>query len=164
MTLKQLWRAIWHPPVDGPRATIFIRLMAGGVFLWEGLMKFVYPNLGVGRFMKLGFPFPAYTAGFVAWVEILGGLCFMVGWLTRPAAIAFIIEMIVAMLSTKIGIYLGNSPLGQPPAMPKAGLGAVLHEIRSDYAQIMSSIYLLLAGPGPDSLDAKLSTSTPERP
>lgn len=33
---------------------------------------------------------------------------------------------------------------------------AVLHEIRSEYAQIMTSIYLLAAGPGPWSLDALL--------
>jgi hypothetical protein len=33
---------------------------------------------------------------------------------------------------------------------------AVLHEIRSDYAQIMSCIFLFAAGPGPWSLDAWL--------
>jgi hypothetical protein len=33
---------------------------------------------------------------------------------------------------------------------------AVLHEIRSEYAQIMTCIYLLAAGPGPWSLDALL--------
>jgi len=157
MIIQKAWSWIWNPPVDGPRATLFIRLMTGAVFLWEGIMKFVYPNLGVGRFTKLGFPMPGVTAGFVAWVEIIGGILLILGWLTRPVAIAFIIEMIVAMLSTKIGVYLGNSPLGQPPAMPKVGLGAVLHDIRSDYAQIMTSIYLLLAGPGPLSIDAKMS-------
>jgi uncharacterized membrane protein YphA (DoxX/SURF4 family) len=157
MTIQKAWKWIWNPPIDGPRATVFIRMMTGAVFLWEGIMKFVYPNLGVGRFTKLGFPAPGLTAGFVAWVEIIGGILMIVGWLTRPVAIAFIIEMIVAMLSTKIGIYLGNSPLGQPPAMPKVGLGAVLHDIRSDYAQIMTSLFLLFAGPGPLSLDAKAS-------
>ena len=39
------------------------RLMAGGVFLWEGVLKFVYANQGVGRFTKLGFPLPELTAG-----------------------------------------------------------------------------------------------------
>ena len=33
---------------------------------------------------------------------------------------------------------------------------AVPHEIRSEYAQIMTCIYLLAAGPGPWSLDALL--------
>jgi hypothetical protein len=33
---------------------------------------------------------------------------------------------------------------------------AVLHEIRSEFAQIMTCVYLLAAGPGPWSLDALL--------
>ena len=160
MTIQKAWHWIWTPPMDGPRATVVIRLMTGAVFLWEGIMKFVYPNLGVGRFTKLGFPAPGMTAGFVAWVEIIGGILMIIGWLTRPVAIAFIIEMIVAILSTKIGVYFGNSPLGQPPAMPKIGLGAVLYDIRSEYAQIMTSFYLLLAGPGPLSVDARVSKKT----
>jgi len=35
---------------------LIIRLLAGGVFFWEGMLKFVYANQGVGRFTKLGFP------------------------------------------------------------------------------------------------------------
>jgi hypothetical protein len=65
--------------------------------------------------------------------------------------------MIVAMLSTKISLYLGTSPLPLPPAPPKIGAWAVLHEIRSEYAQIMVVIYLLINGPGKWSLDALLA-------
>ena len=155
MNIRNAWHTLMNPPTDGPRATLALRLMAGGVFLWEGIMKFLYPSLGVGRFTKLGFPMPGFTADFVAWVEILGGICFIIGWLTRPVAIAFLIEMIVAMLSTKIGVFLGTSPLGRPAAPPQLGLGAVLHDIRSDYAQFMTSLYLLCAGPGPWSMDAR---------
>ena len=36
------------------------------------------------------------------------------------------------------------------------GIWAVLHEVRSEYAQIMSCIFLLISGPGPWSLDASL--------
>jgi putative oxidoreductase len=161
MTIEKAWRGVWNPPTDGPEATVFIRLMTGAVFFWEGVMKFVYPNLGVGRFTKLGFPAPGPLATFVAIVEIVGGLLFIAGWLTRPVALAFIFEMIVAILSTKISVFFGNSPLGMPPAMPKMGLGAVLHDIRSDYAQIMTSIFLLLAGPGRWSLDAKWAKTFP---
>src|SRR5258708_27223501 len=71
-------------------------------------------------------------------------------------SIPFIVEMIVAILSTKISLYLGTSPLPLPPAPPRFGAWAVLHEIRSDYAQIMTCIYLFAAGPGPWSLDALL--------
>src|SRR5215467_8559079 len=40
------------PPTKGPKSTLLLRLMAGGVFFWEGLLKFVYTNQGVGRFTK----------------------------------------------------------------------------------------------------------------
>ena len=153
--MKNLLTWLVNPSSNGPASVLLLRLMAGGVFLWEGILKFVYTNQGVGRFTKLGFPFPGPTAHFVAWVEIVGGILLILGWLTRPAAIAFIIEMMVAILSTKISIYLGTSPLPLPPSPPQTGFWAVLHEIRSDYAQIMTSIFLLIAGPGPVSIDAK---------
>ena len=70
------------------------------------------------------------------------------GLLTRVIAVPFILEMLVAMLSTKISLYLGTSPLPLPPVAPQSGLWAVLHEIRSEYAQLMVTIFLLSAGPG----------------
>ena len=144
---------IMNPPVDNQSTILILRLMAGGIFFWEGILKFVYPNQGVGRFTKLGFPMPDVTANFVGMIEIIGGLCLMLGLLTRLTALIFIMEMIVAILSTKISLYLGTSPLPLPPAPPKAGFWAVLHEIRSDYAQSMVSLFLLLEGPGKKSLD-----------
>ena len=144
------------PPTTGPNSTLLLRLMAGGVFLWEGILKFVYANQGVGRFTKLGMPFPAFTANFVASLEIVGGLLIITGLLTRLIAVPFVIEMIVAILSTKISLYLGTSPLPLPPALPKVGMWAVLHEVRSEYAQIMTVLFLLINGPGRWSLDAWL--------
>lgn len=140
-------------PPDGPRSILFLRLMAGGVFLSEGILKFVYPNQGVGRFTKLGFPYPHETAIFIAVFEIIGGLLLISGLATRLIAIPFIIEMFVAILSTKVSLYLGTSPLPAPPALPKIDFWAVMHEVRSDYAQIMTAAFLLINGPGRWSLD-----------
>ena len=154
--MRNLVRWFTHPPIDGPRATLLLRLMAGGVFFWEGVLKFVYTNQGVGRFTKLGFPAPGATASFVAVLEIVGGAMLIAGLLTRFMALAFVVEMLVAMLSTKIGVYLGTSPLGMPGSPPKAGVWALLHEIRTDYAQLMTCAFLLVAGPGPLSADARL--------
>jgi len=149
-----LW--LMNPPVDGPKSTLLLRLMAGGVFFWEGMLKFVYVNQGVGRFTKLGIPFPHFTAAFIGYLEIVGGLLLLSGLMTRLIAIPFVGEMIVAILSTKISLYLGTSPLPLPPAPPQVGFWAVLHEIRSDYAQILTVIFLLINGPGKWSLDAVL--------
>ena len=96
-------------------------------------------------------------ANFVGGLEIVGGMLLIAGLLTRVIAVPFIIEMIVAMLSTKISLYLGTSPLPLPPVPPQIGVWAVLHEIRSEYAQIMVTTFLLIAGPGRWSLDALLA-------
>lgn len=52
------WNWLKHPPLNAPKSTLLIRLMAGGVFLSEGILKFVYTNQGVGRFTKIGIPMP----------------------------------------------------------------------------------------------------------
>jgi putative oxidoreductase len=146
------------PPLEtAPDATLLLRIMAGSVFLWEGVLKFVYANQGVGRFTKLGIPLPAVTANFVGALEIVGGAMILVGLATRLMAIPLMIEMIVAMLSTKISLFLGTSPLPLPPAPPTVGMWAVLHEVRSEWAQLLVCAFLLRAGPGRLSLDALLS-------
>ena len=154
--MKKAFNWLLNPPVTGANSIIVLRLMAGAVFTWEGILKFVYPNQGVGRFTKLGFPIPEFTAHFVATAEIIGGLLLILGLLTRLAAIYFIAQMIVAILTTKIALYLGTSPLPLPPAPPKAGIWAVLHEIRSDYAQLLVSLFLAVEGAGVLSLDKLL--------
>lgn len=156
MRFRELVHFFTHPPINGPQATLLIRLMAGGVFLSEGVLKFVYTNQGVGRFTKLGMPMPDVLAPAIAVLEIGGGLLLISGLATRFISVPFLVEMVVAVLSTKIGLYLGTSPLPKPPALPVVGWWAVLHETRSDYAQFMSCLFLLVAGPGPWSLDAVL--------
>src|ERR1043166_8094364 len=161
--MKTIWTWLVNPSPNGPASTLLLRLMAGGVFLWEGILKFIYVNQGVGRFTKLGLPFPQATANMVGVLEIVGGILLITGFLTRPIAIPFIIEMLVAMLSTKISLYLGTSPLPLPPVPPQIGLWAVLHEIRSEYAQLMTTMFLLVAGPGSWSFDALLARKRKER-
>jgi uncharacterized membrane protein YphA (DoxX/SURF4 family) len=151
--MNKLFEWLSEVPEKTPASVLIIRLMAGGVFLSEGILKFVYTNQGVGRFTKLGFPFPDMLATGIGCLEIVGGLMLIFGLLTRFISVVFIGEMIVAILSTKISLYLGTSPLPLPPAPPTVGAWAVLHETRSDYAQILCSLFLLLAGPGALSLD-----------
>ena len=55
--MKKLSIGFVNPPVTGQSTILIIRLMAGSVFFWEGILKFVYVNQGVGRFTKLGISF-----------------------------------------------------------------------------------------------------------
>src|SRR6202049_5019214 len=109
--MKKIINWFLHPPVTGQSTILIIRLMAGTVFFWEGILKFVYVNQGGGRFTKLGFPFPETTAHIIATGEIIGGLLIVWGLFPRITAFYFIIQMVVAVLSTKIDLYLGKSPL-----------------------------------------------------
>jgi uncharacterized membrane protein YphA (DoxX/SURF4 family) len=128
-----------------PAAVALVRLLVGGVFLSEGVQKFLYPDaLGVGRFMRIGIPAPEFTAPFVGVVEILCGLLVIVGFLTRLAAIPLIVDILVAIASTKIPILL------------KSGFWAMAHEARTDYTMLLGSIFLTLVGAGTLSVDAHL--------
>lgn len=158
--MPKLWQWLFNPPANAPAATILIRLMAGGVFFWEGILKFVFPSQGVGRFTKIGIPLPELNAYFVGGLEIVGGILLLLGFLTRFIAIPFIIEMVVAILSTKIAVATGTSPLPLPPVAPQTGFAAVLHEVRSEYAQLLSVTFLLIVGAGPLSVDALLRRRT----
>jgi putative oxidoreductase len=158
--MNALWQWLKNPPTGGPNSILLIRLMTGGVFLWEGIIKFVFANQGVGRFTKIGIPFPEFSATFVGSFEIIGGILLILGLFTRFVSIPFIFQMVVAVLTTKVALYLGTSPLPLPPALPQVGFWAVLHEIRSDYAQIMTCLFFVFAGPGGLSLDAHFKKSS----
>ena len=72
---------------QAPAAVFLIRLMFGGVFVSEGIQKFLFSaEVGVGRFAKIGFPSPELVASLVGRVEITCGLLVLLGLLTRLAA------------------------------------------------------------------------------
>jgi uncharacterized membrane protein YphA (DoxX/SURF4 family) len=106
--MNKVFSWLLNPPIDGPKTTLLLRFMAGGVFFWEGILKFVYVNQGVGRFTKLGIPFPHYTATFIGCLEIVGGMLLLSGLLTRLIAIPFVAEMIVAIFLDEDFALSGN--------------------------------------------------------
>lgn len=134
-------------------AVTLIRLAVGGVFLTEGIQKFLYPDaLGAGRFTKIGIPAPEITASFVGVVEIVCGALVLLGLLTRLAAIPLIVDMLVAIATTKIPLFFGTGP---EPNMQgdKFGFWAALHQGRLDFAMLMGAIFLLVVGAGMLSFD-----------
>jgi DoxX len=75
-------------PETTANAIALIRLAVGGVFLVEGILKFLYRNeLAVGRFAKIGIPDPQLMGPFVGGVEAVGGALVLIGLFTRLAAI-----------------------------------------------------------------------------
>jgi len=125
-----------------PDATILIRLLVGGVFLAEGIQKFLFPtSLGVGRFIKIGIPEPQFFAPFVGGVEIVCGALLIFGFLTRLAAVPLLIDILVAIWTTKV------AELG------KIGFWATVHDARTDYSMLLGLLFLLIVGSGRFSVD-----------
>jgi uncharacterized membrane protein YphA (DoxX/SURF4 family) len=132
-------------PVDvwrSPLAYLLVRMIVGCVFLSEGIQKFLFADsLGVGRFITIGIPAPEILAPFVGVVEILCGLLVLAGLFTRLATIPLIIDMLVAVSTTKI------------PMLFEKGFWAMAHEARTDWSMLLGLLFLLLVGGGRWSLD-----------
>ena len=148
-----------------PASVFLIRLVVGGIFLSEGIQKFLYPaENAAGRFVKIGIPWPDVTGPFVGIIEILCGALILLGLLTRLAAMPLIIDMLVAILSTKIPILLGHGFWGfSLRTVPYYGFWGMAHEARTDFAMLLCSLFLLIVGAGTWSIDAKLSSNRPTR-
>jgi uncharacterized membrane protein YphA (DoxX/SURF4 family) len=132
-----------------PPATLLVRAFVGAVFLLEGLLKFHNPQeLGVGRFIKIGIPFPSFFAPFDGVFEIGCGVLLILGLMTRLAAIPMIINMIVAIVSTKIPMLLQDN------------FWKAAHEARLDVSMLLGCVFLLLVGAGSLSLDAHVTSAT----
>ncbi len=130
---------------NAPAATLLIRFLAGGVFFLEGVKKFLFAaQWGTGRFAKIGIPLPEFTGPFVGVVEIVWGLLLLLGLLTRLGAILLLIDISVAIATTKVPILLRN------------GFFAMEDPARTDYSMFMSLLFLLIVGAGRWSLDAYL--------
>jgi putative oxidoreductase len=143
---------------NAPQATILIRLVVGAVFLSEGIQKFIFANdLGVGRFAKIGIPAPGIVAPLVGIVEIICGTLMLIGLMTRLAAVPLIIDMLVAISTTKIPILLGHGfwRFGVSK-LPSYGFWAMAHEARVDFAMLLGSIFLMIVGAGAWSIDRKM--------
>jgi putative oxidoreductase len=127
------------------KGAIIIRLIAGLVFLSEGIQKYLFPELtGTGRFEMIGFSNPAFWAYFTATFEITCGILVLLGLFARLAAIPLLIIMMTAFVSTKWPILLDK------------GFWAMAHAYRTDFAMTLLLVYLLIYGGGNLSMDLKI--------
>ena len=150
------WRRVLES--DAPRATVLVRSAVGVVFVSEGIQKFLYPDaLGVGRFARIGIPAPEVLAPFVGGVEIVCGLLLLIGLLVRLAAVPLLVDMLVAIVATKVPILLGHGVLSfAAPSGSASGIWSMLHEARTDLAMLLGCAFLLAVGAGAGALDGML--------
>jgi uncharacterized membrane protein YphA (DoxX/SURF4 family) len=157
MSAARLASYFLRPSVGtAPPATLALRAAVGGVFLASGVVKFLFANQGAGRFARIGLPAPDQLAVFVGAVEIVGGALLVLGLFTRLAAVPLIVDMAVALATTKVPLLFGPGP--EPvAALPKTGFWAFAYQARLDLAMLVAASYLLGVGAGLWSIDGVLS-------
>jgi uncharacterized membrane protein YphA (DoxX/SURF4 family) len=153
--LRRLTELLVRPNIGHPtRATLLVRMAVGYVFISSGLLKFLFDHQGPGRFAKIGLP-PA-LASFVGATEIVCGTLLLVGLFVRLAALPLVIDMVVAIATTKLPLLFGAGP--EPVAAPpKTGFWAFAYQARLDVTMLAACVFLVVAGAGLLSVDAVLS-------
>jgi uncharacterized membrane protein YphA (DoxX/SURF4 family) len=86
-------------------------------------------------------------APFVGVVEIVCGSLLLMGLVTRLATVPLLIDIAVAIYSSKIVTFAQN------------GFWGTLHEARTDVSMLLGLVFLLLVGAGAWSLDLWLAES-----
>jgi uncharacterized membrane protein YphA (DoxX/SURF4 family) len=128
-------------------------LAVGSVFVSSGLVKFLFDNQGPGRFVKIGLPHAPALAAFIGTTEVVCGTLVILGLFVRLASLPLLIDMVVAIATTKLPLLFGVGP--EPVAAPpKTGVWAFAYQARLDVTMLLACGFLLVAGAGLFSLDA----------
>lgn len=142
--MTKLFRFFFQPAA-APPSLFLIRLPVGLIFLTQGILKFIDPNMGVVRFTRIGFPHPYFTAHFLGSFEIICGGLVLLGLWTRAASVPLLIIITTAIATTKIPeLFHANQ-----------GLWYMVSDARTDFAMFCSLLFLILQGGGAWALDAK---------
>jgi len=126
-------------------------LAVGLIFLTQGILKYIDPNMGVNRFTKIGFSHPYFTAHFVGAFEVICGFLVLMGLFTRVAAIPLLIIICTAIATTKVPEL----------TRPNQGFWFMVSDARTDFAMLMSLLFLIRTGAGLWSLDGQWDTPKP---
>jgi putative oxidoreductase len=130
-----------------PFAILLVRVSIGLFFAISGANKLFVAGSRQTMYETLveaKVPFPCQTAYFVAGVEFVGGSMLTVGFLSSLACVALLVDMLVAILTTKLS------------AMPK-GLSQL--NWLDDFLYLPEVLYalfftwLICSGPGKFSVD-----------
>ena len=120
---------------------LLMRLFFGYFWLETGWAKLQNLAGFTERFVGWGIPFPALSAAVSAWTELIGGGLIMLGLFTRLTMVPMIINMVVGIVVVAI---------------------KDVHTF-DEFVELSETLYtliffwLMVAGPGPVSLDAWLA-------
>ena len=120
---------------------LFVRLYWGWQFCQTGWGKLHNLPHVVEFFTSLGIPAPALNAYFVSGLEFLGGILLAIGLGSRPIALMFTVDMIVAYVTADRAAFF--SIFSKPEDFIAA----------TPFAFLMASLIVLIFGPGRFAVD-----------
>ena len=126
----------WLAPRAG-FAPVLVRLAVGVVAVLHGWPKLINLSGFFGKLRLLGIPLPELFGTAAALSEFLGGLCLVVGFVTRQAAFSIACVMAVAVFRVHW----------------KGGFFAEAGGYEYPLVLLVASISLIVSGSGPLSID-----------
>jgi len=132
----------------------YMRVTWGHQAVIYGLGKLQAIEQTIQFFSSLHIAHPEFNAYLVGWVEMVGGICLVFGFVTRLAAIPLIIVMLTA-LSTAHAPDISNLRfLLQPLLLVR----------QAPYPFLITAFLVFIFGPGRISIDAWLKRWSERRP
>jgi putative oxidoreductase len=123
-------------------APLLTRLVIGQAFILTGWGKWANFERTSSFFADLGLPFPVANAAFIASLELVGGICLIVGAGTRIIALLLSCTMMVALITADRESLVKNFASSITDVTP--------------VVYLLFLIWLVLCGPGRVSIDGFL--------
>ena len=116
-----------------------LRIATGVVFLDHGYQKMFKMGIGgvTGFFGQIGVPLPGVMATLITVLEVFGGVALIIGFLTRPLALAFALDMLGAIFLVQL----------------KSGFS----KFELEFLLLAASVALIFTGAGRYSIDAMMA-------
>jgi putative oxidoreductase len=128
-------------------APLATRVVVGWAFYLTGSGKWAHFDNTVTFFTELGIPFPQANAAFVSTLELVGGVCLILGLFTRLMATGLASTMVVALLTADKARFLESWSTASEVSPTDI----------SAFVFLLFLLWLALFGPGPLSLDRLLA-------
>jgi uncharacterized membrane protein YphA (DoxX/SURF4 family) len=140
VTAGELYRRVVSDPdasIRGHRRPTRVTALAGVIFIFAGLVKFVFHHWELHAFRSFGLPWPAALEIVAGVLETVGGVLLVARRFTAPVAALLAVAMIVAIASSGIGH------------------GDVIPSLTLAPALLVATLYILARGLNPPDVAAR---------
>lgn len=122
---------------------LFIRIIWGHQFFLIGLKKVTNPGQTELLFQKVGVPMSLFHVYFVGYIELIGGICLLIGLASRLFSIPLSIIMIGAYSTAHSYVFQNWGLFSNPQAIMQ----------EPPFTFLMICVIILCFGPGRFSID-----------